>query len=146
MMPFVMMVLRQVGVIGCIILGMLAFYEGVPFLRDVPGIASIPIARELIAGRLATVAADAAERARAGLVASAELAAAQARADKLASELAANALLADDARRQALAARIEAQLIRSELEKRIAEDKDPSISRWTERDLERLRQQPGRPP
>ena len=142
MMPFVAMLVRQLGAIGCIVLGMLAFYEGVPALRDIPGVASIPMVRELIAGRVATVAADAAERARAGLVALAELAAAQARADKLAAELAANARLADEARRQAVAARIEAQLIRSELEKRIAEDKDPSISRWTERDLERLRQQP----
>lgn len=64
-MTAVIFAMRQIGLTGCVILALLAYYEGVPGLRDIPYLDRLPVARDLLAGRVAkqaAIAADAAQR------------------------------------------------------------------------------------
>lgn len=131
---------RLIGVTGCAVLALLAYYEGIPGIRDIPGTAHIPIVREFIAGRVEKVAAERVAAATANLVARSELTAARSRAAELERQIDINKKLAESASRQAQAARIDADRAREELEKKIANDRDPDISRWRQRDLDRLRE------
>jgi hypothetical protein len=63
-MTIVAAIVRTIGLPICAILVLLAYYEGVPVLRDIPYADRIPVVRELITGRVATEAAKAAEAAR----------------------------------------------------------------------------------
>jgi hypothetical protein len=139
-MTILLAIARQLGLVGCAVLGLLAFYEGVPGVRDIPGLSSIPLLRDLTVGRVKIVADQAVRDATAGLVNRSELVTAQQRADELDRQLKQNAEFAKAAQRQLDQARTDADAAREALEKSIAEDTDPDISRWTSRDLERLRQ------
>jgi predicted ATPase with chaperone activity len=79
----VLAVIRALGVPLCIFLVMLAYYEGVPVLRDIPFADRIPVVRELIAGRVPTERAKAAAAAREGYVVEARATAAEAKAAEL---------------------------------------------------------------
>jgi hypothetical protein len=94
-MGAVLIVLRALGLPACIIIGMLAYYEGVPGLRDIPFADRIPVVRELITGRVATESAKAATTARAGYVLEAEKTAAEAKAAKLERERKADQIVID---------------------------------------------------
>lgn len=48
-------IVRQIGFAGCALLLLLGHYEGVPGLRDIPYVTSIPVLREFIAGRVQTL-------------------------------------------------------------------------------------------
>ena len=133
-------IVRLIGVTGCTVLALLAYYEGIPGIRDIPGTAHIPIVREFIAGRVEKVAAERVAAATAGLVARSELIAARSRAAELERQIDINKKLAESASRQAQAARIDADRAREDLERKIANDRDPDISRWRQRDLDRLRE------
>lgn len=67
-MTWIALILRTLGLPLVIVLAFLGFYEGIPFLRDIPFADRIPVVRELVAGRVATESAKAAEAARAGYV------------------------------------------------------------------------------
>lgn len=82
-LTIVLSMLRMLGLPACIILGFLAFYEGVPLLRDIPFADRIPVVREIVAGRVATERAKAAQEARAGYVVEQRATAAEALAKEL---------------------------------------------------------------
>lgn len=63
-MGAVHIVLRAPGLPVGIFIGMLAFYEGVPVLRDIPYADRIPVVRELIVGRVGTERAPKRPRSR----------------------------------------------------------------------------------
>jgi len=136
MSAIVAVIIRQLGVVGCGVLLLIGYYEGVPGLRDIPYVTSVPVLREFIAGRVQNVAADAVRQATKDLVQRTELIAAKAKADALQREITKTIQMADAARRQADTARVEATAARNELEARIASDTDDDGSTWTERDLE----------
>lgn len=94
-MNFISSIIRLIGLPAVIIIGLLAYYEGVPFLRDIPFIDHIPVVRELITGRVASEAAKAADKAREGYVLQAQAIAAQAEADKLKRDLAVAQIVID---------------------------------------------------
>lgn len=132
-------IIRQLGFAGCALLLLLGYYEGVPGLRDIPNITSIPVLREFVAGRVQTVAADAVRRATRDLVERTELTAAKAKAEALQREITKTIQMADAARRQADTARIEAETARNELEARIESDTSEDGCTWSDGDLEWLR-------
>lgn len=76
-------ILRALGIPLCIFLAMLGYYEGMPVLRDIPYIGSIPVIGELATGRVATESAKAATAARQGYVVEARATAAEAKANEL---------------------------------------------------------------
>lgn len=75
-MTLIVLILRTLGLPLVIVMAFLGFYEGVPFLRDIPFIDRVPVVRELVAGRVATESAKAAAAARAGYVLQVQAAAA----------------------------------------------------------------------
>lgn len=82
-MTWIALILRTLGLPLVIVLLGLGFYEGVPFLRDIPFADRIPVVRELVAGRVATERAKAAQEARAGYVVEQRATAAEALAKEL---------------------------------------------------------------
>lgn len=91
---------RLIGVTGCAVLALLAYYEGIPGIRDIPGTAHIPIVRDFIAGRVEKVAAERVAAATADLVARSELIAARSRAAELERQIDINKKLAESAARR----------------------------------------------
>jgi hypothetical protein len=89
---------------GGAILLLLAYYEGVPVLRDIPFADRIPVVRELIAGRVATERAKAATDARAGFVALSEKTALEAQLAKEQRDRLVASQLYDEALKRATAA------------------------------------------
>lgn len=67
-MTFLIALLRMLPLPVVLAAGLLVFYEGMPFLSDIPFIDQVPIVRALVAGRVATESAKAAQAARAGYV------------------------------------------------------------------------------
>ncbi len=116
-----------------------AFYEGVPGLRDIPGISYVPVVRDFVVGRVQAQRAIAVEAALEGYVARTELKAAQAQAARLQKQADDNARLAAEANTQTAIARAQRDQAHADLDKRIAADEDPNISRWRQLDLDRLR-------
>lgn len=51
-MPTLIAILRQIGLIGTIIIAILVFYEGIPVLRENPWTLQVPILRDLVHGRV----------------------------------------------------------------------------------------------
>ncbi|MBZ9600774.1 hypothetical protein [Phyllobacterium chamaecytisi] len=94
-MNILIAILRALGIPLCIFLFMLGYYEGVPVLRDIPYIDHIPVARELIAGRVPTERAKAADAARSGYVLEAEKKTAEAKAAKMEKDRAAAQIVID---------------------------------------------------
>lgn len=130
-------ILRHIGVTGCVIIGFLGWYEGIPGLRDIPFVEDIPVVREFVAGRVKSASAQAAKDAVKGLVSEAELTEANARADEFQRQMEFNSNMARAAAQSATKARADADAAQAELEKRIAADNDPDLSRWRPLDLER---------
>jgi DNA-binding transcriptional regulator YdaS (Cro superfamily) len=116
----------------------IAFYEGVPGLRDIPGISYVPVIRDFVVGRVQAQRALASEAAVEGYVSRTELKAAQAEAARLKKQADDNARFAADAHKQAAVARLERDRALSQTEKDSAEETDPNISRWRQPDLDRL--------
>ncbi|PSH68631.1 hypothetical protein CU102_12800 [Phyllobacterium brassicacearum] len=94
-MTILVAILRSLGLPACIFLGMLAYYEGVPVLRDIPFADRSPVIRELIAGRVPTERAKAADDARKGYVIESEKIAAEARAARIEQERKAAQIVVD---------------------------------------------------
>ncbi|TCN17297.1 hypothetical protein [Sinorhizobium americanum] len=69
----ILWIVRQIGITGCALLFILAFYEGVPGIRDVPFVDRVPFVREFIVGRVKLGAGKAAAAATEVLVARSEL-------------------------------------------------------------------------
>jgi len=132
-------IVRQIGFAGCALLLLLGYYEGVPGLRDIPYVTSIPILREFLDGRVQNAAADAVKRATRDLVERTELTAARAKAAELEKQITKFVQMADAARRQADTARIDAETARNELEAKIENDTSDDGCTWSDRDLEWLR-------
>ncbi|MDI7864280.1 hypothetical protein MRS76_20280 [Rhizobiaceae bacterium n13] len=133
-------IIRQLGMAGCITLGLLAFYEGIPGAAGIPWLAGVPIVGELTTGRVHAYAADQVRLATAELVSIAER-------DALVAQLALE-------RKRAMAAaqsfdeltnRLEAQhaandALSKKLEDAIAADRGDDGCTWSNGDLEWLRQ------
>lgn len=63
---------RFIGVGGVVAIGLLFFYEGIPGASRIPFITSIPVLSDLIAGRVATHAANEVQKATASMVSKVE--------------------------------------------------------------------------
>jgi len=132
------LILRTLGLPVCIIIVLLGYYEGVPFLRDIPFADRIPVVRELITGRVATEKAKAASAARAGYVELSEKTALEAQlAEEQRSRLLASQLY-DEARKRATAAEQAKKVADEKLTKNIQGDSGPDGAFWTDRDIEWL--------
>ncbi len=127
----------------CTAAGIIAYYEGLPGLRDIPGISHVPVIREFIVGRVQQERSKAAEAAVEGLVARSELIAAKAEAERYRIQSIQNVLFADEARRQATTANAKLAAELAGQERKDEEDTDPDVSRWRQYDLDRLRGKAG---
>lgn len=139
MMSVLLAIARYIGVAGCAVVALLVYYEGIPGVRDIPGIRYVPIVRDLAVGRVEKEKAEAVKTATADLVDRAELVAVREKADEFLRQINIMKRLAEAAEKKAVEARLEADRAREELEKAIAEDTDPDVSRWRQHDLDRLR-------
>ena len=139
MMSILLAIARYIGVAGCAVVALVVYYEGVPGLRDIPGVQHIPIVRDLVVGQIEKEKAEAVRTATADLVDRAELVAVREKADEFLRQINIMKRLAAEAEKKAVEARLEADRAREELEKAIAEDTDPDVSRWRQHDLDRLR-------
>jgi hypothetical protein len=115
------LILRTLGLPVCIITGLLAYYEGFPFLRDIPFADRIPVVRELITGRVAAESAKAAEAARKGYVQEVRATAAEAKADELQRQVDAGAIVISSYQEIAKNARAAEQQTAADAEQRISD-------------------------
>lgn len=120
-MTIVTTIIRTLGLPICAILLLLAYYEGVPVLRDIPFADRIPVVRELITGRVATESAKAATAARAGYVLLAEKTAAEAKATELLRQVNAGQIVIASYQEIAKNAKAAEQTIADDAETRITE-------------------------
>lgn len=131
--------IKQLGLAGCAIVLILVYFLGVPWGDRIPFIGHVPFVGDIATGYVERERRQAAVAAKKGMVSTAQLAATKAELLKLQRELdfaeqqAASAMARKLAADAAYTAKID------ELEMQINEDDDPDISRWTERDFERLR-------
>lgn len=137
-MGAVLIVLRALGLPVCIIIALLGYYEGVPFLRDIPFADRIPVVRELITGRVATERAKAASAAREGFVALLEKTALEAQLAKERQDRLLAAQLYDEAQKRATAAAQAKKAADEKLTKNIQGDSGPDGAVWTDSDIEWL--------
>jgi len=131
-------VIRMIGLPACLVILLLAYYEGVPGASRIPFLSSVPIVGNLATGRVHSYAADQVRRATADLVARSELAAVRA---QLAREQALRRIASEaeiEARERARNALRAKGLAERELDVRIAADSGADGAVWTEGDLEWL--------
>jgi len=57
-MPILYVIARYLGVAGCIIVGMLGFYEGIPGAWRIPFLSEVPILGDLATGKVHSFAAE----------------------------------------------------------------------------------------
>jgi len=137
-MTVLVAILRTLGLPVCIIIALLGYYEGVPFLRDIPFADRIPVVRELITGRVATEKAKAASLAREGYVALTEKTALEAQLAKERQDRLLAAQLYDEAQKRATAALRAKKAADEKLRKNIQGDSGPDGAVWTDSDIEWL--------
>lgn len=94
-MTLFLAVLRMLGLPLVIVIVLIGYYEGLPFLKDIPLIDRVPIVRELVTGRVQSERVKAANAAREGYVLLAEKTLAEAKARKLEADAAATAKILD---------------------------------------------------
>jgi hypothetical protein len=131
-------VIRVIGLPACLVILLLAYYEGVPGANRIPFLSSVPVIGDLATGRVHSHAADQVRRATADLVARSELAAVRA---QLAREQALRRIASEaevEARERARDALKAKSLAEQELEARIAADSGTDGAVWTEGDLQWL--------
>ena len=58
MPTFLIALLKQIGLTGCVVLALLVFYEGIPGASRIPFLPSIPVIGDLTTGRVHSYAAD----------------------------------------------------------------------------------------
>lgn len=131
-------ILRQIGLTGCVVLLLLGFYEGVPFVRDIPFIDRVPVLREIFAGRVKTAVAEANDAAREGYVLLAEKEAAEAQIAEMERQRNAAARALEEYRKRAAADRLTDRISEEQMEKAIVEDNADDGSRWTDADRDWL--------
>lgn len=99
-MTILVAILRALGLPLVIVIGFIAYYEGIPFLKDIPFADRIPVVRELLTGRVQSERAKAADTARSGYVLLSEKIAAEAEAAKLKKDADATAKVLDYYRKE----------------------------------------------
>lgn len=136
-------ILRTLIAAAPVILAMLAYYEGLPVIRDAPFLDRVPVLRELTVGRVASYAADAVAAANRQCEADKSSMVDRAIADALAATLAqerryrnAADIAAADAQKRAG----EALLAKEEADERVralqAEAERDNLPTWTPEELE----------
>ncbi len=133
-------VVRQIGLAGCLIVGLLVYYEGIPGAARLPGLSSLPIIGNLTTGRVSAHAADEVKRATADLVSIAERDALVAQLVLERKRAMVSAQSFDE-----LTKRLEAQhaandALSEKLEAAIAADRGDDGCTWSAGDIEWLRQ------
>lgn len=137
-MSVVTAIVRALGLPVCIIIGLLTYYEGIPFLRDIPLIEKVPMARELITGRVASEASKAATEARRGYVELAEKTTLQAQLDRERRDRLIVAQLYDEAQKRAAAVIAETKVKNEKLDAKIKKDTGDDGAVWRQSDIDWL--------
>ena len=139
-MTIIAAIVRQLGLAGCAILGLVAFYEGIPGAAKVPGLAGVPVLGHLVTGRVHAHAASQVRSATVELVSIAER-------DALVAQLAlerkrtmAAAQSFDELSKRLEARNAANDALSKKLENAIAADRSGDGCTWSDRDIEWLRQ------
>lgn len=121
-MTVLLALIRYIGVAGCAVVALLAYYEGIPLLADLPFADRIPIIREVVAGRVASEKAKSAAEASHRCASLAEQAATSARMAEQARQRIAGGIVLEEYRTRLAAARAAEQQANDRLEQEIAEN------------------------
>lgn len=132
-------IMKQLGLAGCAIGALLIFFLGLPWIGGIPFIGHVPLIGDIATGYVERERRAAVADATKDMVAASRLATTKAELLKLQRELAFAESKAAAAEAQKLAADTVYSAKIEALEKQINADDDPDISRWTERDFDRLR-------
>lgn len=112
-------IVRVVGLPASLVIGLLLFYEGVPFLRDIPFADRVPVLGQLVAGRVATERAEAAADANRTLVSAVEKAALAAQLAERERQRVIGAIALEDYRKRLVAVQADEQQASQQLETEI---------------------------
>lgn len=137
-MTILVAIIRAIGIPACLVIGLLAFYEGIPGASNIPFLSSIPVLGDIATGRVHAYAAQQVKLATAGLVSQAELTATKA---QLARERALRVIAdqaATEARNRAAASLRAKTAAQNALDDRIAADTSDDGCVWGEGDLKWL--------
>jgi hypothetical protein len=133
-MPIIYAIARYLGFGGCIALGLLAYYEGIPGAWRIPFLSNVPVIGDLATGKVHSYANEQVRLATAKMVSafeyevvSQQLAEERRRADQAAQ------ITEEYRKRTEAAVRATAQA-QDKLEKAIAEDTDADSPTWGDRD------------
>jgi hypothetical protein len=128
-------IFKLLGPTVCVAIAIIVYYEGVPFVKDIPYIGVIAEgAKRAYANQQVALATQ-------GMVLKAELDAANALLEKARQEAAFNLQVADTARKQAENSEVEKQAAQDELDKRIAQDTGPDGCTVTDDDFKWMHHQ-----
>lgn len=137
-MTILVAIIRAIGIPTCLVIGLLAFYEGLPGARHIPYLSSIPIIGDIATGRVHAYAAQQVKLATADLVSKAEVTALQAQIARERTLRLIAGQAATEARNRAAAALRAKTAAQKSLEERIAADTSEDGCVWGEGDLQWL--------
>lgn len=127
-MTVLLALIRYIGVAGCAVVALLAYYEGIPFLSDIPFADRIPIVREVVTGRVASERAKATADASQRCASLAEHAATAAKMAEQARQRIAGGIALEEYRKRLAAARAAEQQANDRLEQEIAENEKALVA------------------
>ena len=145
-MPVLYAIARYIGFGGCIALGLLAYYEGIPGAWRIPYLSNIPVIGDLATGKVHTYANEQVRLATSKMVSAYEhgVLEAQLNEERRRANLAAQAT--EEYRKRAEASHMAAAQAQDKLEKIIAEDSGTDSPVWDARDIEWLCQHGSKAP
>jgi hypothetical protein len=133
-MPVIYAIARYLGFGGCIALGLLAYYEGIPGAWRVPFLSSVPILGDLATGKVHSYAAEQVRLATAKMVTAFEYGVVVAQLNEERRRADQAAQITEEYRKRTEAAVRATAQAQDKLEKIIAEDTDTDSPMWADRD------------
>lgn len=137
-MPIIYAIVRYLGFGGCIALGLLAYYEGIPGAWRIPYLSNVPVIGDLATGKVHSYANEQVRLATSKMVSAYEygVTVAQLNEERRRATLAAQAT--EEYRKRSEAAVRATEQAQDKLEKIIAEDSGTDSPVWDPRDIEWL--------
>lgn len=133
-MPVIYAIARYLGFGGCIALGLLAYYEGIPGAWRIPYLSNVPVIGDLATGKVHTYASEQVRLATSKMVTAYEYGVTVAQLNEERRRANQAAQIAEEYRKRTEAAQRATAQAQEKLEKIIAEDTDADSPRWADRD------------
>ncbi len=134
-MPIIYAIARYLGFGGCIALGLLAYYEGIPGAWRVPFLSNVPVIGDLTTGKVHSYANEQVRLATAKMVSAYEHGALEAQLNEERRQRQAAEQITEEYRKRTEAAVKASAEAQTKLEKAIADDKDTDSPPWSDGDF-----------